>query len=260
MAPDRREFLRRAGALGASGLAARLAPISALAHARSRRRAVRARLQGAGVRVPLRRRGRQQPRGPGRRRGLRALRRGAPGELGASTSRRRSCCRSSPRARGAYGLHPALAEIQPLFAQGKLAVLANVGPLAEPTTRANYRARRAPTTSSRTPTSRRSGSRRSPTGRAPPAGAGASPTRVSARRLPRGHLDRGRQPVHRRRHHQPAGAAVLRRASPCRASQRRRGRRAPGGDAGDPRRGPRQRVRASRRRHHAPGAGALSGS
>jgi len=37
-----------------------------------------------------------------------------------------------------YGLHPDLSDIQPLFAQRKLAILANVGPLNEPTTKANY--------------------------------------------------------------------------------------------------------------------------
>lgn len=37
-----------------------------------------------------------------------------------------------------YGMHPALDDIHPLFAQGKLAWLANVGPLVEPTTRLNY--------------------------------------------------------------------------------------------------------------------------
>jgi uncharacterized protein (DUF1501 family) len=38
----------------------------------------------------------------------------------------------------AFGLHPELAEIHPLFAQKRLAVLANVGPLNEPTTKATY--------------------------------------------------------------------------------------------------------------------------
>ena len=33
--------------------------------------------------------------------------------------------------KAAFGLHPALAEIHPLYEQGKLAVVANVGPLAE---------------------------------------------------------------------------------------------------------------------------------
>jgi uncharacterized protein (DUF1501 family) len=37
-----------------------------------------------------------------------------------------------------YGLHPELSDIQPLFAQHKLAILANVGPLNQPTTKANY--------------------------------------------------------------------------------------------------------------------------
>jgi uncharacterized protein (DUF1501 family) len=41
-----------------------------------------------------------------------------------------------------YGLHPQLTDIQPLFAQKKLAILANVGPLNEPTTKANYFAKR----------------------------------------------------------------------------------------------------------------------
>jgi len=38
----------------------------------------------------------------------------------------------------AFGLHPQLSEIQPLFAQKKLAVLANVGTLTQPTTKATY--------------------------------------------------------------------------------------------------------------------------
>jgi uncharacterized protein (DUF1501 family) len=37
-----------------------------------------------------------------------------------------------------YGLHPSLAELQALFAQGRLAILANVGTLTAPTTRAQY--------------------------------------------------------------------------------------------------------------------------
>jgi uncharacterized protein (DUF1501 family) len=38
----------------------------------------------------------------------------------------------------AYGLHPGLAAIHPLFEQRKLAVLANVGTLNQPTTKSNY--------------------------------------------------------------------------------------------------------------------------
>lgn len=39
-----------------------------------------------------------------------------------------------------YGLHPSLAELQTLFTQRKLAVLANVGTLTQPTTRSTYNA------------------------------------------------------------------------------------------------------------------------
>lgn len=43
-----------------------------------------------------------------------------------------------------YGFHPALGELQSLFGQGRLALLANVGTLAVPTTRAQYIARSVP--------------------------------------------------------------------------------------------------------------------
>ncbi len=42
--------------------------------------------------------------------------------------------------KAAFGLHPALAEIHPLYGQGKLAVVANAGPLAVPLTREEYAA------------------------------------------------------------------------------------------------------------------------
>ena len=42
----------------------------------------------------------------------------------------------------AYGLHPELSELHPLFAQKKLAVLANTGPLNEPTDKASYLSKR----------------------------------------------------------------------------------------------------------------------
>jgi uncharacterized protein (DUF1501 family) len=41
-----------------------------------------------------------------------------------------------------FGIHPQLSDIHPLFAQKKLAILANVGPLNEPTTKSNYLAKR----------------------------------------------------------------------------------------------------------------------
>ena len=37
-----------------------------------------------------------------------------------------------------FGLHPDMGELQTLFGQRKLAIVANVGPLTEPTTRQNY--------------------------------------------------------------------------------------------------------------------------
>lgn len=43
-----------------------------------------------------------------------------------------------------YGLHPAMAGVQELFGQGKLAIVANVGPLAAPTTKAQFDARSVP--------------------------------------------------------------------------------------------------------------------
>lgn len=47
---------------------------------------------------------------------------------------------SAASQKSAFGLHPALAEIHPLYDKGQLAVLANVGPLAAPLTRAEYAA------------------------------------------------------------------------------------------------------------------------
>ncbi len=44
----------------------------------------------------------------------------------------------SPSRGGSYGLHPNLTELRDLFAQGRLAVVCNAGPLVEPLTRATY--------------------------------------------------------------------------------------------------------------------------
>jgi uncharacterized protein (DUF1501 family) len=44
----------------------------------------------------------------------------------------------------AFALHPACTELQSLFAQKKLAILANVGPLLAPTTRAQYQQKSVP--------------------------------------------------------------------------------------------------------------------
>ena len=43
-----------------------------------------------------------------------------------------------------FGLHPAMAGLQGLFTQGKAAMLANIGPLAVPTTKAQWEARSVP--------------------------------------------------------------------------------------------------------------------
>lgn len=45
---------------------------------------------------------------------------------------------NAPSQRAAFGLHPALAELRDLYAEGKLAVLANAGTLSAPMTRAQY--------------------------------------------------------------------------------------------------------------------------
>ncbi|MDT7689468.1 MAG: hypothetical protein QOE46_2227 [Acidobacteriota bacterium] len=44
----------------------------------------------------------------------------------------------SPTSGGSYGLHPSMTEFQTLFGQGRLAVVANMGPLVEPLTRTTY--------------------------------------------------------------------------------------------------------------------------
>jgi uncharacterized protein (DUF1501 family) len=43
-----------------------------------------------------------------------------------------------------WGLHPAMPEMQGLFESGRASLLANVGPLVAPTTKADYQARRVP--------------------------------------------------------------------------------------------------------------------
>ena len=45
----------------------------------------------------------------------------------------------NPLTIGNFGLHPSMPELATLFNQGKLGVVANVGPLVEPTTRTTYR-------------------------------------------------------------------------------------------------------------------------
>lgn len=139
---SRRDFLRRAGALTSAGLAARLAPLSLLGLAGEAAAQsapdykalvcvfLYGGVDGNNLVVPADTAGYAQyaavrPEGSGV-----AL---AQGELLGIQPR------NLPTA---FGLHPELAEIQPLFAQGRMAILANVGTLNEPTTKANYLAAR----------------------------------------------------------------------------------------------------------------------
>jgi len=137
----RRDFLRRSGALTAGGLAFHLSPFTLLAT-----QAVQAQstsdykalvcvflyggVDGNSLVVPI------DAAGYGQYAAVRTVASGvnlAQGEL-------------LPIQPGniatPFGLHPELAELQPLFAQKKLAIVANVGPLNEPTTKATYFANR----------------------------------------------------------------------------------------------------------------------
>ena len=134
----RRDFLLRSGALSAGGLAARLAPLSLLglagasqAQAASDYKALvcvflYGGVDGNNLVVPIDAAGYAQ---------YTAVRTVASGVNLAQAELLPIQPASSPTP---YGLHPELSDIQPLFAQGKLAILANVGPLNQPTTKANY--------------------------------------------------------------------------------------------------------------------------
>ena len=134
----RRDFLLRSGALSAGGLAARLAPLSLLglagasqAQAASDYKALvcvflYGGVDGNNLVVPIDAAGYAQ---------YTAVRTVASGVNLAQAELLPIQPASSPTP---YGLHPELSDIQPLFAQRKLAILANVGPLNQPTTKANY--------------------------------------------------------------------------------------------------------------------------
>ncbi len=138
---SRREFLLRTGALTAGGLAARLAPISlmglgASAHAQAApdyKALVCVFLYGGvdgnNLVVPIDSATYAQ---------YAAVRTAASGV----NLTQGELLAIQPAGLGPYGLHPELSDIHPLFAAGKLAILANVGPLNEPTTKANYFAKR----------------------------------------------------------------------------------------------------------------------
>ncbi len=138
---NRREFLVRAGALTAGGLASRLAPISLLglaagahAQAASDYKALvcvflYGGVDGNNLVVPIDSATYAQ---------YAAVRTVASGV----NLTQAELLPIQPNGTGPYGLHPELSDIHPLFAAGKLAILANVGPLNEPTTKANYLAAR----------------------------------------------------------------------------------------------------------------------
>jgi uncharacterized protein (DUF1501 family) len=142
MKTTRREFLLKAGALTSGGLAARLAPISALglaagAQAQSApdyKALVCVFLYGGvdGNNLVI----------PGDAAGYAQYSSVRTESSGVNITQAQMLAIQPTGAATAYGLHPELSEIHPLFAQGRMAILANVGTLNEPTTKANYLAAR----------------------------------------------------------------------------------------------------------------------
>ncbi|MEO7743590.1 MAG: DUF1501 domain-containing protein [Usitatibacter sp.] len=142
MKTTRREFLLRAGALTSGGLAARLAPMSALglastAHAQAANDYkalvcvfLYGGVDGNNLVIPADSAGYAQYSGV------------RPASSGVNITQAEMLGIQPGNTATAYGLHPELAEIHPLFAQGRMAILANVGPLNEPTTKATYLAKR----------------------------------------------------------------------------------------------------------------------
>ncbi len=142
MKTSRRDFLSRSGALTVGGLAARLAPLSALGWAAQAEAQAAPDYQalvcvflfggidGNSVVIPL------DGAGYGQYAAVRPVSSNV-NIAQAALLPVQPAGTSTP-----YGLHPDLAEIHPLFAQKKLAILANAGPLNEPTTRASYASKR----------------------------------------------------------------------------------------------------------------------
>ena len=134
---DRRDFLLRAGALTAGGFASRLAPISLLGLAGAAQGQAASDykalvcvflyggVDGNSLVVPIDSAAYAQ---------YSSVRTVASGV----NLTQAELLPIQPGTSGPYGLHPELSDIHPMFAAGKLAILANVGPLNEPTTKANY--------------------------------------------------------------------------------------------------------------------------
>jgi uncharacterized protein (DUF1501 family) len=134
----RRDFLQRAGALSAGGLA-RLLPFASLAAAAQSAPAdykalvcvfLYGGVDGNNLVVPADTAGYSQYAA------------GRPASSNVALTQAELLPIQPSGTSATYGLHPELAEIHPLFAQGKLAILANVGTLTEPTTKATYAANR----------------------------------------------------------------------------------------------------------------------
>lgn len=142
MKTPRREFLLRAGALSAGALASRLAPLSALGLAAQARAQsapdykalvcvfLYGGVDGNNLVVPNDSAGYAQ---------YSAVR---PAASGVNIAQPQLLAIQPANTASAFGLHPELVDIHPLFAQKKMAILANVGPLNEPTVKSNYFATR----------------------------------------------------------------------------------------------------------------------
>jgi uncharacterized protein (DUF1501 family) len=135
--PGRREFLRSLGALSAFGLASRLDLVNFVANAHAQATGDYKALvcvfmfggnDGNNTLIPIDTAGYGQyaaarPESSGINLAQASLLPIQPVNLGTP-----------------FGLHPALTELQALFAQNKMAILANVGTLLQPTTKAQYNA------------------------------------------------------------------------------------------------------------------------
>jgi len=142
--PARRAFLRQVAALGSLGLAARLDALQAIASAAAATGTSSAPAangykalvcvfmfggnDGNNTVVPL------------DTAGYAAYAAARPANSGIQLTQAQLLPIQPANAGTPYGLHPALTELQGLFGKRKLAVLANVGTLTQPTTRAQYAA------------------------------------------------------------------------------------------------------------------------
>jgi uncharacterized protein (DUF1501 family) len=140
MNPPRRRFLAQSSALTAGGLVARLAPVTTLIAGGAQAQSapdykalvcvfLYGGVDGNNLVVPMDAAGYAQ---------YAAVRPPASNVNLAQSA----LLAVQPAGGGSFGLHPDLAEIYPLFAQNKLAILANVGPLNQPTSKLNYLANR----------------------------------------------------------------------------------------------------------------------